>query len=442
MRKVIIFIIVLLTACESHLDLDPKMYISADEAFSTRENIYAALLGCYDALQLQHYYGRNLIIVADLASDNSQASGTKIEYYSTDDNSLLADNILVEGIWRDIYTAINRVNYMLFKLEEVDFLSESEKAEYNGQLGFLRALHFFNLVRLYGAVPLPLKPTTDSEGDHFLPRTPVDEVYNQILWDLELALGNIGNEQTHLATRNAAKALLSLVHLTMGSYNLALSYSTEVLDSSSYLEEDFSDLFSNSTDPSREILFYVPFNVNDKNRLAEYHLPYPMGGRYENSPTQGMVASIEETDQRYPFVASEYKDKYYTNKYSDLTTGTDKVIVFRTSELFFIKAEAEYFIDSIGNYQSIMDGINIIRNRSGLSSINTAPGDALWELIERERQIEFAFEGKRWFDLIRTNRALVMVPTVNSKDQMLFPIPLSEILSNPQIDPGDQNPGY
>ena len=170
MRKVIIFIIVLLTACESHLDLDPKMYISADEAFSTRENIYAALVGCYDALQLQHYYGRNLIIVADLASDNSQASGTKIEYYSTDDNSLLADNILVEGIWSDIYTAINRVNYMLFKLEEFDFLSESEKADYNGQLGFLRALHYFNLVRLYGAVPLMLEPGLDAEEDRFLPR--------------------------------------------------------------------------------------------------------------------------------------------------------------------------------------------------------------------------------------------------------------------------------
>ncbi len=442
MRKVLIFILFALSACESHLDLDPKMYISADEAFSTKENVYAALVGSYDALQLQHYYGRNLIIVGDLASDNSQASGTKIEYYSTDDNSLLADNILVEGIWREIYTAINRVNYMLFKLEDVDFLSESEKADFFGQLGFLRALHYFNLVRLYGAVPLPLEPTTESEGDHFLPRSPVDEVYGQILRDLDLAIGNIGNKQTHLATVNAAKALLSMVHLTMGSYSSALSYAAEVFDSISYLEDDFSDLFSNSSDPSREILFYVPFNVNDKNRLAEYHLPYPLGGRYENSPTSALVSSVEEIDQRYPLIAADYKDKYYTNKYSDLTTGTDKVIIFRTAELLFIKAEAEYFLDSLGNYQSIMDGINLIRNRSGLPSIDMPPGNALWEHIERERQIEFAFEGKRWFDLIRTNRAILMVPTVISKDQMLFPIPLSEILSNPHIDPGDQNPGY
>ena len=245
-----------------------------------------------------------------------------------------------------------------------------------------------------------------------------------------------------MATVNAAKTLLSLVHLTMGSYSKALSYSDEVLDSISYLEEDFSDLFSNSTDPSREIIFYVPFTVNDKNRLAEYHLPYPLGGRYENSPTAGLVSSMEETDHRYPFIASDYKDKYYTSKYSDLTTGTDKVIVFRTAELIFIKAEAEYFIDSIGNYQSILDGINVIRNRSGLPSLLTAPDNALWDLIEKERQIEFAFEGKRWFDLIRTSRAIAMVPTVSSKNQTLFPIPLSEILANPHIESGDQNPGY
>ena len=208
------------------------------------------------------------------------------------------------------------------------------------------------------------------------------------------------------------------------------------------LEEDFSDLFSNSNDPSPEILFYVPFNANDKNRLAEYHLPYPLGGRYENSPTPELVSSTEELDHRQALIASEYKDMYFSNKYSDLTTGTDKVIVLRTAELLFVRAEAEYYIDSVGNYQSIMDGINMIRNRSGLPSLDTAPGNALWEFIEKERQIEFAFEGKRWFDLIRTNRALTMVPTVTSRDQMLFPIPLSEILSNPNIGPDDQNPGY
>lgn len=442
MRKILVLILFVVLSCESHLDLDPKMYISAEEAFSNKENVYAALVGCYDALQLQHYYGRNLIIVGDLSSDNSEASGTKIEYYSADDNSLLADNILVEGIWREIYTAINRVNYMLYKLEELDFLSDSERNDYTGQLGFLRALHYFNLVRLYGCVPLQIKPTLDSDPKQFLARTPVEGVYDQIISDLEMAQENISNELAHMATLKATKTLLAMVYLTLGDYNSALSYSNDLLDSSLYLAEDYSELFSHSSEPSQEILFYVPFNVNDKNRMAEYHLPYPLGGRYENSPTMTLVNTIEEKDQRDPFLASEFKDKYYANKYSDLTTGTDKVIVFRTAELIFIKAEAEYFIDSLGNKQSILEGINIIRNRSGIPSIEAPYGGSLWEVIEKERQLEFAFEGKRWFDLIRTNRAIEKVPTVKSKDQMLFPIPLSEILTNPNIEPSDQNPGY
>ncbi len=441
MHKVLVFILFAVFSCESHLDLDPKMYISADEAFSNRENVYAALIGCYDALQLQHYYGRNLVIVGDLASDNSRASGTKIEYYSTDDNNLLADNILVEGIWSDIYTGINRVNYMLYKMEELDFLSPEEKGDYSSQLGFLRALHYFNLVRLYGDIPLVTEPITEPNPDHFLPRTPAEQVYGQIIADLNLAIQNIVNQQTHMATVNAAKTLLSLVQLTRGNYRAAFETSSEVLDSISYLEEDLADLYSNSADPSPEILFYVPFNASDKNRLAEYHLPNPLGGRYENSPTDSLVHSTETDDQRIDFIASEYKGKYYTSKYSDLTTGADKVIVLRTAELLFIQAEAAYFLDSLGNYQAILDVINTIRIRSGLPFLESPPV-SLWETIEKERQIEFAFEGKRWFDLIRTNRAIQKVPTVTSVDQMLFPIPLSEILANPNIDPSDQNPGY
>jgi hypothetical protein len=78
MRKVLIIFLLALVSCENGLNLKPKMQIDADEAFSSEENIYSALIGCYDGLQQQHYYGRNLIIVGDIASDNSIATGTKI----------------------------------------------------------------------------------------------------------------------------------------------------------------------------------------------------------------------------------------------------------------------------------------------------------------------------------------------------------------------------
>ncbi|MFZ4707039.1 MAG: RagB/SusD family nutrient uptake outer membrane protein [Bacteroidales bacterium] len=441
MRKILVFLLFFASACESNLDLRPKMQISAEEAFSTRENVYAALLGCYDALQLQHYYGRNLVIVGDLASDNTIADGTKIEYYDADKNSLLANNILVEGIWADIYTALNRANYMLYKLDEVTFLSDSEKRDYKGQLRFLRALHYFNLVRLYGGVPLMLFPTLADQPEYFLPRSSVAEVYNQIISDLEFACLNILNSKPDKASVIAATALLSSVELTMGNVSAAREYANLVLQARPVLESSYKNLFTSASEPGNEILFYCPFSASDKNRLAEYNFPQTLGGRHENAPS-GVLINMDDTDNRKPLLASNYSGKYYSTKYSDLATGSDRVIVLRTAEMYFIRAEANYQLDSTANQSEILSDINTIRTRAGLQVVQADTLTTLRNLIEREKQIEFAFEGKRWFDLIRTNRAIDLVPTVTQSFQMLFPIPLSEILANPNIGTEDQNDGY
>ncbi len=448
MRKVLTILLLALTSCELGFDVKPKMLISDDIAFSTKENVYSALIGCYDALQFQHYYGRNLIIIGDLASDNSVASGTKIEYYSVDENNLLSDNILVEGVWGDIYSAINRVNYMLFKLAEVDFLTETEMKDYTGQLKFLRALHYFNLVRLYGDIPLKTQPTTDAEEDNSLPRTPVALVYDQIISDLEYAESNIQNVKPEEATVISAKALLASVYLTRNEYVNAELYSSQVISENDYLEVRYASLFGNAPEPSKEILFYIPFNPSDKNRLAEYHYPNPLGGRYENSPSSKLVGMIETQDARKNLIASLYQgatlsqDKYYTTKYPDLSTGSDKVIVLRNAEMYLIRAEANYHIDSVANLTSILADINAIRNRANLPSVDETSYQSLIQLIDKEKQIEFAFEGKRWFDLIRTGKAVGTIPSVTQNYQMLFPIPQSEIIANPYIDFDDQNDGY
>lgn len=441
MRKILIFVLLLFASCETDLDLRPKMQISTEEAFSNRENVQAALTGCYDALQLQHYYGRNLVIVGDLASDNSIANGTKVEYYDVDKNSLLANNILVEGIWADIYVAINRVNFMLFKLRDVTFLTEDEMKSYKGELHFLRALHYYNLVRLYGGVPLKLLPTLNDSHENSLPRSSADDVYNQIIADLESARLNISNTLSERATVEAATALLASITLTRGNAENAIQYANQVLQSFPMLETSYEALFSSNTAPGREILFYVPFSATDKNRLAEYNFPNTLGGRHENAPSSALI-NIDSSDKRKTLIAASHGDKYYTKKYADLTTGSDRVIVLRTAEMYLIRAEAHYLIDSVGNLAVILSDINTIRNRAGLSPVIADTITSLRNIIEREKQIEFAFEGKRWFDLIRTGRAVDLVPTVTQEWQMLFPIPLSEILTNNKISVEDQNEGY
>jgi hypothetical protein len=358
-----------------------------------------------------------------------------------DKNSLLANNILVEGIWADIYTALNRANYMLYKLDEVTFLSDSEKRDYKGQLRFLRALHYFNLVRLYGGVPLMLFPTLADQPEYFLPRSSVAEVYNQIISDLEFARLNILNSKPDKASVIAATALLSSVELTMGNVSAAREYANLVLQARPVLESSYKNLFTSASEPGNEILFYCPFSASDKNRLAEYNFPQTLGGRHENAPS-GVLINMDDTDNRKPLLASNYSGKYYSTKYSDLATGSDRVIVLRTAEMYFIRAEANYQLDSTANQSEILSDINTIRTRAGLQVVQADTITTLRNLIEREKQIEFAFEGKRWFDLIRTNRAIDLVPTVTQTFQMLFPIPLSEILANPNIGTEDQNDGY
>jgi hypothetical protein len=110
--------------------------------------------------------------------------------------------------------------------------------------------------------------------------------------------------------------------------------------------------------------------------------------------------------------------------------------------MYFIRAEANYQLDSLAYQPKILSDINAIRNRAGLQPIMSGTITSLRGVIEREKQVEFAFEGKRWFDLIRTKIAIALVPSVTQPYQMLFPIPLSEILANPNIDVEDQNEGY
>lgn len=448
MRKVLVAIFTMtLLSCEEWLDMKPKNFVASDEIFTTRENLYAALTGCYDALQLQHYYGRSLIIAGDLLTDNSEAKGTKIELLTLDDNMLTSDNIIVEGIWEDIYTAINRANYILSGVNHVKFLTENQKNDMVGQLLFLRALHYFNLVRLYGAVPLKLLPTTKGDPSNFLPRSPVAAVYQQIQADLDSAEVKIQNTQPQWATIRSVKALKAMVYLTLSDYPNAYIQANTCLAGNSYLETDFSKLFGSYTEPSPEIIFYIPFSPSDNNRLAEYHFPNQLGGRYENAPSVGLVNQLSLTDKRKKWVSETLSASsgniYYTTKYPNLSTGANNVVVFRNAELFFIRAEALYFTDSVSNYNAILSDVNAIRLRAGLSAIDSVSASGkLWGILENEKQVEFAFEGKRWFDLVRTGRAMTKIPTITSLNQTLFPIPQTEILYNPMIEFSDQNPGY
>jgi starch-binding outer membrane protein, SusD/RagB family len=442
MRKILVVILLFgLSSCSSYLDVEPSHYVSSDKVFDSKENFYSALIGCYDALQNEWYYGRTLLIIGDLASDVSYANGTKVEFKEIDDNAILSDNIAINSLWEKAYEAINRVNYLLYFIDEVPNLEDDVKNDFIGQLKFLRAFHYYNLVRLFGDSPLKTTPTLDDNEFNFKPRTSKDSIYSIIIDDLEFAISNLSNTKPVFASIIASQTLLSSVYLTIENYQLAFDISNQALNANNFLEPNYSNIFSD-VEVSKEILFYIPFSSDDKNRLAEYHYPRQLGGRHENAPSQIFVDQVDERDARFNLVAENYQDRYYCNKYANLSTGADKIIVFRTSELYFIRAEALLNLEGflVGNI--VLNDINTIRQRARLSLVNANSIEELYDILYKEKMIEFAFEGKRWFELIRTGQAIEKVPSVTDRFQMLFPIPIHEIAANPFISENDQNDGY
>jgi len=433
--SILILIMVAISSCEV-LDVEPSQSIPADEAIKTKTDLDRAITGCYDAMQ-QVSVTRTLLIVGGLSADNLVWTGTTQDYGQIDNNAITADNVVCEGIWNSIYDGINRVNNVLFAITGVPGLTEEEITNYTGQLVFLRALLHFYGVRTYGGIPIKTEPSLNTENLN-IARNTVDEVYGQIIDDLLKAEQYLGEgSSSGFASKGAASALLARIYLYREDWDKAKLKATEVIDNFGYaIDPDYANLFSGSG--SDEIIFEILFNSQDRNRIAEYFFSRTVnGGRKEVSPDTAFVNTYEAGDLRKDASIAEASDGPYVIKYSDISGGTDHVIALRLAEMYLIRAEAN--AKGGGTVAEVRADLKVIRERAGLNNVSAYTINQLIQAIANERRFELAFEGHRWFDLVRTGQAVEMIPTVTSVNQTLFPIPQVEMLSNTKMT---QNPGY
>lgn len=430
-RTAIIFIVLLIlsSSCEEYLEVEPSSSLLAEDAFNTKNDIVYGINGCYDALQFSGYYGRTLININDLASDNAYNGGTILEYGQVNNNNILEDNALIEGIWTDIYTAINRVNTIIDVLDDIE-LNVEERTEFESELRFLRALHYYNLFTLFGEVPLKDKPTKDL-GNINVPLSPVEDIQQFMLDDLSFAMGNLGNTTPTKATNYAVETLRARIYLYRQEWDSVVNITTRIINSGNFtLEDEYTDLFTTEEGP--ESIFEVDFNAQDKNRLAEYFFPNNLNGRYEMAPEQDLIDAYEANDKRKAATIDEAGNNPYVKKYENLTDGSDNVYVFRFAEIYLMRAEANTQRGT--GTINIKSDINKIRIRAGLSGVPGSSQEDLLLAIEKERRLEFAFEGQRWSDLTRTGRAIEVLPNIENTDQYNFPVPLSEKQTNTAIN--------
>ncbi len=420
-----------LAGCDAFLDIEPPSQLTSTIAIEDANGARNALRGAYSALQSGSYYGGDFIFFGDLLADNTEHTGTFTSFAEADVNTLLADNGSVGGMYQDIYFGISATNHLLERVPTLTDLGEAEKNQILGEAHFLRALHYHNLVKLWGPVPLVTATIETIEGSSQVTRSPVDAVYAQILADLQEAEGLMTNDdQTQQASLGAVKAILARVYLYRDEWALAQGKADEVLAMGYELADEYSDLFKPESN-TPEAIFLLDFTIQDFNNFGYYFQT-----RREIRPTPDLYAAYEADDARRDSSIEVSSSGRLTGTKFTTTEGEEGFHIIRLGEVVLIRAEA---LARQGQLAAAVEAYNRIRVRAGLAphvlGTDVATEQDVLEAIWHERRLELAFEGDRWPDLLRTGRATEMLGI--RECQTLFPIPESELNVAPNME---QNP--
>lgn len=450
----------MLIGCSSDFtELSPKESINAQDFYRTEGEFNSAVIAAYAGLQKHEKDGADgpglhgILFELEYRSDNlniaAPTAGTQDRFDLNEFKETTANGIVFDA-WSSLYHQIFLCNVITDRIRGANF---DLKDQYEAEARFLRAMTYFNIVRMWGDVPLALS-LVGPEDALTIPRTPASEVFEAIEEDLLFASENLPTSPSAFgrATSGAAKTLLGKVYLTQKRFTEAVSILDEVVGQYSLLP-DVTDVFDTNNKQNNEIIFSIRF---DKDIGGENHgLWLNVSDVSTSDISTKLIATYEDTDARKYLAeyqpnpgGSLFAPGKFLDEQSDLTNrfGND-FILLRYADVLLMISEAQ---NEIG-YQSsgiAFDYLNDVRERAGvavLTSTELPDQDSFREAVLNERFLEFPYEGQRWFDLVRTNTAreeMSEVGKIVQSHQLLFPIPQAEIekINNPDIL--SQNPGY
>ncbi|HEY9002019.1 MAG TPA: RagB/SusD family nutrient uptake outer membrane protein [Mucilaginibacter sp.] len=467
---IVIILLQQAASCTKIISIDPPTStITTTQVFADSADATSALMGLYTSASST---GSSLFIDDGALSIYTGSSADELIDFNQIDpnylytNSITPQNSIIESyFWTPAYNVIYNANACIEGVESSNSIPSSIVNQIIGEAKFMRALTYFNLVNLFGDVPLVL--TTSYKTNSLLPRQPVSEIYKSIISDLTdaqkllLADYSISGNQKIRANKWAATALLARVYLYQNKFDSAELEATAILNNGS-LFGLVRNLDSTFLKNNKEAI--LQWNLNTTifpyNLTAEGFSLIPYSGSYPYyylSPQ--LLSSFEIGDQRkvHWIDSTNYQgtEYYLPYKYKlgppDLSVGgpaTEYYTVLRLAEQYLIRAEAR--LKSNGNLSGAIDDVNQIRLRAGLPALSyTLSASDILAKIMQERRIEYFAEwGHRWFDLKRTGAIdSVMSKVTPTKigggawlsTQQLYPIPQSELLLNPNLT---QNSGY
>ncbi|GAB3927449.1 RagB/SusD family nutrient uptake outer membrane protein [Mucilaginibacter myungsuensis] len=458
-----------LPACKkSFVNLTPQGIIPVSTSYTTEIDIRNALTGTYSSLRpiYNEQYG-----FGEIPSDNAETYGESEALYGEQDKLTWAPTSTnLQNAWARYYATIAYANIVLGHADTPP-MSDANRNSYKAQAKFLRALMYFNLVRMFGGVPLILKElVTEEEAYTYLRATPA-EVYAQIEKDLTEAAAVLPVSYTGTdigrATSIAANGLLGKVLMFQNKYTQAEPVLAAVAATSGTLLP-FDQVFGLGKDNSREFIFSVQYlsgGYSEGNTFARSFVPQPSGttittfvtGNSNNSGTRNLYNAFETGDNRLTTSIGTYAsgtlNYYYAKKfvYSSVigtSEGDNDWPVLRYGDVILLYAEA---LNENGKTTEALTQLNLVRTRAGLVGRTGLLQAAARTAIRNERRIELAFEAERWFDLIRWNTYVEVMTAFKAGGSAngtigaitttlnLFPIPLRERQLNPRLT---QNPGY
>ncbi|MCB0555838.1 MAG: RagB/SusD family nutrient uptake outer membrane protein [Phaeodactylibacter sp.] len=497
MKRYIPFLIILALAialfqgCRNLLEENPKDQVFIENFFQTENDAIAAVNSIYSVLNSTSsaptfggVYHSSYWVIQGLASDemeNRLAGAPDLDQLET--FTYKPVNSYVYDFWRNAYKGISNAN---FSVEGIPLVKMEEGLQNRllGEARFLRGMLYFDLVRMFGDLPLPLSLNADIN----LARTPRAQVYEQIIEDLSFAAQNLpesypAGDGLGRATRGSANALLAKVHLTLGNWQECKSYCEAVMSSGRYsLWNDFAETFRLANENGKESIFNIGFGTANNSisfwEVGQFNvrlLPRALSGQIPGVNAQGwqvatqhLYDSYNPQDQRRAVTflttinnldgttttVEPHIQKYWDRIAEPGAGNTDADFPYlRYSDVLLMYAEALNEQNNGPNAEAYQ-AINSVRRRARFNGSEELPilpdleglsYQQFKDALLLERRWEFVAEGQRWFDLVRFGKLKELVPLAKPGVQPqdynnLFPVPQEEIDLNPKLLP--QNPGY
>lgn len=452
-------------SCDDELDVDPRQNISEEDLLKNPDNAVKMVNGVYNKLLSYNMYSFPWIGITSITSDDadkgSTPSDTGTDKHKLDNLTFDASDISFNEVWEGRYDGIYRTNNALFYLEQFQ-IDESLKSRLIGEVKFLRAFWYFDLVRCFGGVPLVVGNIDLNDGDainnQVFTKATKEAVYAQIEADLEDAINRLPLKSDYplddlgRATKGAAQALKAKVHLYQQEWDQAYALAGDVIMSGQYdLMDDYASVWREVGENQEESIFEVQATLTQG--LIQYtDVQGPRGtpdlGWGFNTPSLGLSNSYEDGDVRREatilyvpsvlwdgFIAPttwnnpRYNYKAYHSSIAESWNGNKaetakNLRLLKFSDVMLIRAEAGFHL---GMNDEVENMINPLRLRAGLTELS---GITLQQ-IYNERRWEMAMEHERWFDIVRTGQAQAAM-AANGKTFVpgkheVFPIPDPQI---------------